>query len=461
MDFVDDGEKAERPACSAFRDRLERRLADEETFGPTDPGADGGHERECAECQALSGFVDALAEVPSLESRELIRRVLASHEASRRRSRSRLLALSATAAIAAAAALLLVALPGSPPPKEDGARERKGDFAPVTEGPALLAGLRGVSVGLETGARAVLVGLDGERAECALERGKAAFLVRPGAASSIEIRAASARVLLVAPAGSDREGESFGATIAMVEVAGAEVSVDVVSGSAVFFLGDAGGERREISLVAGQGASTARTGLVPVDEARRLSVLELLGLLPPVKADGAVFTDEPEDAADAAGDDAAPGPERRPNRSAGAAGHPGETVSSGFEPPTSGELIAEASGLRAAGNWNAAAEAYRRVLELHPARPEATAVLVPLAELELERLRRPDLALRHFGLYVGKLPGGPLGEEALWGKCQALLSLGRANEEAAALAKFLKRYPGSVRALGAKSRLDNLGEKIE
>jgi tetratricopeptide (TPR) repeat protein len=459
--------KRAAPDCDGFQRALERRLADEAPIGPAGSSAVGEHATDCAECRALEALVETLAEIPPLESAALERKVLASFEAGRRRrGRMRVVLLSAAGTLAAAAALLLALLPGDPAPAAVGAAEPGGGTAPATEGPALLERGRGLSVGLEAGARATLAGLDGRPSRCTVERGRVAFLVGPGADTPVEVRAGSAWILLAAP-GTDAPGEPTGATIAMIEVAGAEVSVDVVSGSAVFVLDGVDEAGRKTTVAAGYGAGTARKGLLPLEEHRLVAVSDLLGLPPPTVNLGGLDQAGP---AEPAGDSSRETATLEPDRPAKRAAHDERMPESAIAPRqeaatpgagSPGELIARAREQRAAGNWNAAADLYRQVLDGYPGRPEANAVLVPLAELELEHLRRPDLALRHFGLYMGRHPDGPLAEEALYGKCLALRALGRANEEAATLAEFLRRYPASVRAQGVKSRLDILGEKIE
>jgi hypothetical protein len=491
VDEYDDRERSGSEACAAFQRSLERRLADEE---PAGPALDvGEHGRECPECAALGRLIEVLAEAPPLATRDLARRVLASHEASRRRWRIGLLVSSATAAVAAAAALLFVLAPGAAREAPAGGPEapdliafavergavrlssggaearRPGNGDRIQAGrPALLTSGSGVAIGLGTGAEITLVTLDARAPVFSLGSGRAAFRVDPGAPPRLAIETAAGRVVVDGSGHRAGSAAAAGATILMVEVAGTEVRLDVASGSAVFEVGAGSASRREVVVGAGQGFGPGRSGPGPLEDERRSTLFALLGLVP---EDGtAAVAGEvagPDGNPEAEGDPAGAGPERRPGRSepqgrrAGGDGPAGPEVEPGSSAQTPGELIALAREQRAAGNWSAAADLYRRVLAGHSSRPEATAVLVPLAELELEHLRRPDLALGHFGLYVGKLPGGPLGEEALHGKCLALRALGRMNEEAAALAEFLRRYPGSVRAPGVKTRLDNLGEKIE
>lgn len=118
---------------------------------------------------------------------------------------------------------------------------------------------------------------------------------------------------------------------------------------------------------------------------------------------------------------------------------------------TAAELFASANALRTQGQ---AAEAERRYLALqarHPGSTEARVSLVSLARLELAS--RPAQALRHFNAYLAQKAHSTLAEEALFGRASALGRLGRADEERAAWRQLVERYPGSVYAERAKSRL--------
>ena len=64
----------------------------------------------------------------------------------------------------------------------------------------------------------------------------------------------------------------------------------------------------------------------------------------------------------------------------------------------------------------------------------------------------PQAALAHFSRYRG-----PLAEEALLGRAQALAALGRSDEERSAWRELLDRFPKSVYAARARSRLGRQG----
>jgi hypothetical protein len=115
------------------------------------------------------------------------------------------------------------------------------------------------------------------------------------------------------------------------------------------------------------------------------------------------------------------------------------------------ELFASANSLRSQGK---AAEAERRYLALqtrYPAATEARVSLVSLARLELAA--RPAQALRHFDAYLAQSAHNTLTEEALFGRASALARLGRVEAERTAWKQLLDRFPSSVYAERAKSRL--------
>lgn len=121
------------------------------------------------------------------------------------------------------------------------------------------------------------------------------------------------------------------------------------------------------------------------------------------------------------------------------------------KPPSAAEMLKTARTLRAAGNANGAAEAYRALMATHPKSAEARAALLSLAELQLGALGDPAGALRSYDAYLRS--GGGLSQEAQYGRIQALGRLGRSAEERAAIAEFVKAYPNSVQARTLEGRL--------
>jgi outer membrane protein assembly factor BamD (BamD/ComL family) len=89
-----------------------------------------------------------------------------------------------------------------------------------------------------------------------------------------------------------------------------------------------------------------------------------------------------------------------------------------------------------------------------PGSPEARVALVSLGKLQMLS-GAPAAALERFSSYLQS--GGPLEEEALVGRAQALAKLGRSSEERATWQALLVRFPGSVYAAQARERLSALG----
>jgi FecR-like protein len=120
------------------------------------------------------------------------------------------------------------------------------------------------------------------------------------------------------------------------------------------------------------------------------------------------------------------------------------------------DLIRAARECRKQRNWNCAASSYGEVIRKFPMQPEATTVLVPLAEIELDHLRRPGVALSYYQSYNRNRPNGPLAQEALYGVCKSLRALGHIARETKALNAFLTKYPSSIYSPNAKSRMDTI-----
>lgn len=108
--------------------------------------------------------------------------------------------------------------------------------------------------------------------------------------------------------------------------------------------------------------------------------------------------------------------------------------------PEAATLLRQARAARAGGEMAEAAALYRRLLEAYPRSTSAGPAWVALGQVELARGRaRP--ALDAFDRYLAR--GGPLAEEAAYGRIEALHELGRKGDEQAAVDRFLAKYPGS------------------
>jgi hypothetical protein len=119
------------------------------------------------------------------------------------------------------------------------------------------------------------------------------------------------------------------------------------------------------------------------------------------------------------------------------------------------DLLAEARRLLRAGRFEDAAARYAALRETHPHSPEAHTVLVSLAELQLDRLARPQQALDNLELYL-RDGRGSLMEEARLARIRALRQIGRRDAERSAVAEFLREHPRSFKAGALEQRLGEL-----
>lgn len=109
--------------------------------------------------------------------------------------------------------------------------------------------------------------------------------------------------------------------------------------------------------------------------------------------------------------------------------------------PTPGELLQQARARLSKGDDDGAAKAYAALIEAHPGSAEAQSARVSLGQLRLAA-GRAKAAASLFSRYLER--GGPLAQEALWGKVQAAAALGRREALAAAVDELVRRFPGSV-----------------
>jgi hypothetical protein len=122
-----------------------------------------------------------------------------------------------------------------------------------------------------------------------------------------------------------------------------------------------------------------------------------------------------------------------------------------IEPPASAaELLALARQALREKRWADAASSYSSIVTSFPSSPEAHTVLVPLANLEVDRLGQAAAGLKHLDAYLST--GGPLIVEARLARIRALRSLGRTAEETSAIDEFLAAHPSSLEAESLKQR---------
>jgi TolA-binding protein len=118
------------------------------------------------------------------------------------------------------------------------------------------------------------------------------------------------------------------------------------------------------------------------------------------------------------------------------------------------QTLAQARSLRARGEFREAAELYRKIYAQNPKSASGSAALVSLGELLLSSLNDPQGALSAFNSYLAN--GGPLAQEASFGKARALRALKRSAEERRTIEQFLASYPDSPQSRVLRRRLAEL-----
>jgi hypothetical protein len=183
-------------------------------------------------------------------------------------------------------------------------------------------------------------------------------------------------------------------------------------------------DRSAVEVEVQRGSLELRQG----DGARRLAEGEHLRL----GTDATEIVDEPEPATPAIedGDEPSPAPKDAPSTA-------GRTAKA-TDPAT---LLVQARARLGEGDERGAAKAYAALLDAHPGSAEAQAARMSLGRLRLTG-GRPKAALGLFERYLQR--GGPLAEEARWGKIQALAALDRPEALNAAVDELVREFPRSV-----------------
>jgi TolA-binding protein len=119
-----------------------------------------------------------------------------------------------------------------------------------------------------------------------------------------------------------------------------------------------------------------------------------------------------------------------------------------------GDLLRQANRARSLGQIDRAIVLFTELQDEFPRSAEAHVSLVSLGKLLMQRAM-PAAALLRFSSYLAT--AGPLEEEALLGRAQALGALGRSADESRTWERLLSRFPGSVYAGAARKRLVALG----
>ncbi len=127
------------------------------------------------------------------------------------------------------------------------------------------------------------------------------------------------------------------------------------------------------------------------------------------------------------------------------------------QPATILARLSRAREAMKAGKWQEAASIYESLRHAYPGSAESHTVLVTLGQLQLDRLKQPSQALRSFRAYLSV--GGPLSQEAQFGKIRALRQLGQGAEEREAISEYLSKFSGSADATNLRVRLSELSKK--
>jgi TolA-binding protein len=117
------------------------------------------------------------------------------------------------------------------------------------------------------------------------------------------------------------------------------------------------------------------------------------------------------------------------------------------------ELFASAASARRRGKAQEAMLLYDALQSRFPGSAEANAADMALGMLRLQRGSARS-ALDHFSRYLERNPRAELVPDALWGRAQALSSLGRSAEARRSYASLLQRYPDSTYAAAARAKLE-------
>jgi TolA-binding protein len=123
---------------------------------------------------------------------------------------------------------------------------------------------------------------------------------------------------------------------------------------------------------------------------------------------------------------------------------------------TPATLFEQASAARRAGDYGRSSALFTELQGRFPRSPEAHLAEISLGKLLLAS-GRTERALMHFRRYLDS-GGGPLGEEALVGSAESLMRLGWTADERRAWQELLEKYPTSVHAARASSRVRQIDD---
>ncbi len=458
--------------CNRFGELVGVEVVDEDEIGAKDRRFMDLHAARCPQCAAFEGALEQLRD-PTHDPLvgEMTDRVLLEHAATGKKIRLGP-GLVAITAICGIAAVIVLALGGIIPLPfqstmlfgdddamiaQDGSRVTAGQTLTTDAKPAFYTSKSAVEIGLDVRSSLEIESLRREAIELNLHRGRVAFHLVPDEKVELTVITPLASILVTG-------------TVFMVEVTDSNVWVGVLRGSVEVQPKSIPSDSRPVAP--GEEITVSGGEVQRLDLQARNGIRALLHMDLEAEPSLAAVVEEREpkntQADDLDANETGEDPSPAISKTAGAAKNGGTSTTSASEinrpvahSGSPGEYILEARECRKMGDWAGAARAYGKILSEYPASPEAIAVLLPLAEVELEHLGNPTGALVHFSEYERRRPTGPLAQEALFGKCTALRALGKENEEIRALGEFLKKYPDSIRYSRVVQRLITINNAKE
>lgn len=123
------------------------------------------------------------------------------------------------------------------------------------------------------------------------------------------------------------------------------------------------------------------------------------------------------------------------------------------------DLLHQANERRRQQRFPEALRLYQQILSGHPHSEEAYVAQVAAGSLLIDRLHKPQAALRLFKHALRDRPAGTLSEEARLGLCEVQRALGDVPAERAALQEFLNQHADSPARARLAARLARLEGK--
>ena len=468
--------------CRRFQDLLEKQVIEQYELADFEEAFVAEHRAACAECEAVVGIVQSLADdgEDALDTeRESIRAIVDLGMAQRHKRRVTGMAAAAAGlliigTVAAITALLDIQTPATRSefalvrgslqalggPLQAGEKwKRLEQVVTAVGGDALIESDKRLFVALSNGASLAVVSSTPKALRLRLSKGRMAVHLVPGSALDLAVDVPDGTVSVHGTIFTVDVGETFskvGVTRGIVSVVSTRwpdgAPVELRAGSSISFSSRAIGPRPS-----GENAGLlALLGQPQTSESRGKPLANSSVGMPPVvsvpsergEGNGEQLQVELETADEMLENHGLESTDGTATRSKT------RSPRSTRERPSPEMLIHLARVCRSERDWECAAANYRKVVQWYPDRPDATTALVPLGQILLERRNRPEQALDYFRRYQTKRPDGSLSPEAVWGECNALKKLGRRAEERTCLTRFLKDHPDSLLAVSVKKRLE-------